>query len=67
MNPLNHISRREPELIKRYGQHRLYNTATLCNVTLDDLSEMLLEGRRFVAREAATGQDITRAILDQLH
>jgi polyhydroxyalkanoate synthesis repressor PhaR len=67
MNPNNHISRREPELIKRYGKRRLYNTATLCYVTLDDLSEMILEGRRFVVREAGTDEDVTLSVLEALH
>jgi len=67
MNPLNDISRREPEMIKRYAKRRLYNTATLCYVSLDDLCEMMLAGRRFVVYEAETGEDVTPAILAQLH
>ena len=54
-------------MIKRYAKRRLYNTATLSYVTLDDLSEMVLEGRRFVVYEADTGEDVTPAILSQLH
>jgi polyhydroxyalkanoate synthesis repressor PhaR len=54
-------------LIKRYAGIRFYNTDTLTYVTLDDLAGMVLSGRRFVIREAATGADITRDILDQLN
>jgi polyhydroxyalkanoate synthesis repressor PhaR len=65
MNP--RLSGAEPDMIKRYAKRRLYNTATLSYVTLDDLSEMVLEGRRFVVYEADTGEDVTPAILEQLH
>jgi polyhydroxyalkanoate synthesis repressor PhaR len=54
-------------LIKRYAGRRLYNTETLAYVTLDDLADMLLSGRRFIVREAPTGEDITRDVLDRLN
>jgi polyhydroxyalkanoate synthesis repressor PhaR len=54
-------------LIKRYVGSRLYNTETFAYVSLADIAEMLLRGRRFIVREAATGEDITRDILDRLH
>jgi polyhydroxyalkanoate synthesis repressor PhaR len=54
-------------LIKRYAGHRLYNTATLTYVTLEELSELILRGTRFVVHDAETGKDITREILDRLH
>jgi polyhydroxyalkanoate synthesis repressor PhaR len=57
----------EPVLIKRYDNRRLYNTATAAYVTLDDLEGMVLSGERFVVRDAQTGEDITRALLDRLH
>ena len=53
-------------LIKRYGGGRLYNTHTAAYVSLDDLAELVLTGRRFTVRDASTGEDITRKILDQL-
>jgi len=52
-------------LIKRYAGRRLYNTASLAYVSLDDLANMLLSGQRFVVVESETGDDITRAILDR--
>jgi polyhydroxyalkanoate synthesis repressor PhaR len=61
------VTDNRPELlIKRYAGVRLYNTDTLTYITLDDLAGMVLSGRRFVVREAATGEDITRGILDRL-
>jgi polyhydroxyalkanoate synthesis repressor PhaR len=56
----------EPILIKRYD-NRLYNTATAGYVTLDDLASMILDGERFVVKDAKTGADITRVVLDRLH
>jgi polyhydroxyalkanoate synthesis repressor PhaR len=54
-------------LIKRYAGIRLYNTDTLTYVTLDNLAGMVLSGQRFAIREAETGEDITRDILDRLN
>jgi polyhydroxyalkanoate synthesis regulator protein len=56
----------DPILIKRYAGRRLYNTATLTYATLDDLANMVLQHRPFVVRDADTGGDITREILDQI-
>jgi polyhydroxyalkanoate synthesis regulator protein len=67
MSPREDISRREPEMIKRYAKRRLYNTATLSDVSLDDLTEMVFAGRPLVVYEAETGENITPAILAQLH
>ena len=57
----------EPVLIKRYDNRRLYNTVTAAYVTLDDLESMVLSGEEFVVRDAQTGEDITRVLLDRLH
>jgi polyhydroxyalkanoate synthesis repressor PhaR len=57
----------EPILIKRYDNRRLYNTVTAGYVTPDDLAEMVLNGERFVVRDAKTGEDVTRDLLDRLH
>jgi polyhydroxyalkanoate synthesis repressor PhaR len=54
-------------LIKRYAGRRLYNATDLVYVTLDDLADMVLAGRRFVVRDADSGDDITREILYRLH
>jgi polyhydroxyalkanoate synthesis repressor PhaR len=57
----------EPVLIKRYDNRRLYNTVTATYVTLDDLEGMVLDGEKFIVRDAQSGEDITRALLDRLH
>jgi polyhydroxyalkanoate synthesis regulator protein len=38
----------------------------LIYVTQDDLAEMVLNGERFTVRDAETGEDVTRAVLDRL-
>jgi polyhydroxyalkanoate synthesis regulator protein len=66
----NPMSRQEPEVIKRYDKRpgdRLYNTAILSYVTLDELSDMTLSGRRFIVRDAETGEDLTAKMLVSLH
>jgi len=57
---------REPVLIKRYGGHRLYNTVTLSYASLDDVRQLVLQRTRFIVRDAASGEDVTRTVLDQL-
>lgn len=56
----------EPLLIKRYAGHRLYNTATLTYASLDDVAQLVLRRIRFIVRDAATGEDVTRTVLDRL-
>ena len=57
----------EPVLIKRYDKRRLYNTWTGGYVTLNDLADMVLHGEKFVVKDAHTGEDVTRALLDRPH
>jgi len=54
-------------LTKRYAGRRPYDTANLSYVPLQDLTKMVLRQQRFVVRDAETGADITREILDHLH
>jgi len=62
------MDQNRPEvLIKRYGGSRLYNTGTLGYVLLTDLADMVASGQRFIVRDAVSGEDIARAILDRLH
>ena len=56
----------QPVLIKKYDS-RLYNTETASYLTFRDLAEMVLNGERFVVRDAKTGEDVTRDFLDRLH
>jgi polyhydroxyalkanoate synthesis regulator protein len=57
----------EPMLIKRYGKHRLYNTATATYVSEAELEEMVLTGEHFVIVDAKTGKVITGELLERLH
>lgn len=56
----------EPIAIKKYANRRLYNTASSAYVTLDNLCQMVKDGREFVVRDAKTGEDITRSVLTQI-
>ena len=53
-------------IIKKYANRRLYNTATSSYVTLENLCEMVKEGKEFVVRDAKTGKDITHSVLTQI-
>jgi polyhydroxyalkanoate synthesis regulator protein len=51
--------------IKRYAGCRLYNTATLSYATPEELRAMAGKGRRLIVRDARSGDDITREVLDR--
>jgi polyhydroxyalkanoate synthesis repressor PhaR len=57
---------RQPIVIKKYANRRLYNTATSSYVTLDDLANMIKGGADFVVYDAKTGEDLTRPVLTQI-
>ncbi len=57
---------KEPIVIKKYANRRLYNTATSSYVTLDYLSDMVKHGQDFVVYDAKTGENITRSVLTQI-
>jgi polyhydroxyalkanoate synthesis repressor PhaR len=57
---------REPTVIKKYANRRLYNTGTSTYVTLEDLAIMVKTGEDFVVFDAKTGEDITRSVLTQI-
>lgn len=59
-------SEKEPVVIKKYANRRLYNTETSSYVTLEHLCQMVKEGRDFVVRDAKTGEDITHSVLTQI-
>jgi polyhydroxyalkanoate synthesis repressor PhaR len=52
--------------IKRYGNRRLYNPGAARYVSLDDLAEMVDDERELVVTDAASGEDITRSVLQQI-
>ncbi len=56
----------EPVIIKKYANRRLYNTESSSYVTLDNLAELVRQGRDFIVRDAKSGEDITRSVLTQI-
>jgi polyhydroxyalkanoate synthesis regulator protein len=58
---------RKTVLIKREGDGGLYNSESGAYVSLSDLADMLVDGRRIVVQDVETGEDITSEILDLLH
>jgi polyhydroxyalkanoate synthesis repressor PhaR len=58
--------KKEPVVIKKYANRRLYNTETSTYVTLDDLAAMVKAGRDFVVFDAKTGDDLTHSVLTQI-
>lgn len=55
-----------PVLIKRYDNRRLYWPDAGRYLTLDDLAAMVEDDEPFTVSEAATGDDITSSILQQI-
>jgi polyhydroxyalkanoate synthesis repressor PhaR len=55
-----------PVVVKKYANRRLYNTESSSYITLDNLAEMVRQGRNFVVYDAKTGEDITRGVLTQI-
>ncbi len=57
---------KDPIIIKKYANRRLYHTGTSSYVTLEDLATMVRAGEDFVVTDAKTGEDITRPVLAQI-
>jgi polyhydroxyalkanoate synthesis repressor PhaR len=57
---------RNPIVIKKYANRRLYNTDTSSYVTLDDLCKMIKDGEEIIVFDAKNGDDITRTVLTQI-
>ena len=60
------VKTREPTIIKKYANRRLYNTGTSTYVTLEDLADMVKAEEDFVVFDAKTGEEITRPVLTQI-
>lgn len=59
-------TKKEPVVIKKYANRRLYNTETSTYVTLEDLAQMVRSERDFVVFDARTGDDLTHSVLTQI-
>ncbi len=57
---------KQPIVIKKYANRRLYNTGTSAYVTLENLATMVKKGEDFVVYDAKSGDDITRSVLTQI-
>jgi polyhydroxyalkanoate synthesis repressor PhaR len=57
---------KQPTVIKKYANRRLYHTGTSTYVTLEDLAGMVRQGEDFVVYDAKSGDDITRSVLTQI-
>jgi len=55
-----------PITIKKYANRRLYNTETSSYVTLDNLAQMVKDGKEFAVYDAKTSEDITRSVLTHI-
>src|SRR5476651_1133945 len=55
-----------PVVVKKYANRRLYNTESSSYITLDNLADMIRQGRDFVVYDAKTAEDITRGVLTQI-
>jgi polyhydroxyalkanoate synthesis repressor PhaR len=55
-----------PVVVKKYANRRLYNTESSSYITLDNLADMVRQGRDFVVYDAKSGDDITRSVLTQI-
>ncbi len=56
----------QPQIIKKYGNRRLYNTNTSAYETLESLTAMAKRGDDFIVYDSKTGDDITRSVLGHI-
>jgi polyhydroxyalkanoate synthesis repressor PhaR len=57
---------KQPTVIKKYANRRLYHTGTSTYVTLEDLALLVRKGEDFLVYDAKTSEDITRTVLTQI-
>jgi polyhydroxyalkanoate synthesis repressor PhaR len=57
---------KQPTVIKKYANRRLYHTGTSTYVTLEDLAAMVRNGDDFAVFDAKSGEEITRSVLTQI-
>jgi polyhydroxyalkanoate synthesis repressor PhaR len=57
---------RKPSIIKKYENRRLYDTSNSRYINLDEVAQMVQQGREVQVLDAATGEDLTRLVLTQI-
>ena len=53
-------------VIKKYENRRLYDTTESRYVNLDEVAQMVREGKDVKVKDAVTGEDLTRLVLTQI-
>lgn len=56
----------DPIVLKKYANRRLYDTDRSAYITLDQVAEMVREGKAVKAIDAKTGEDVTAFVLTQI-
>ena len=57
---------KQPKLIRKYVNRRLYDTSQSRYVNLADLRQLIINGAEITVVEQATGDDITTTVLLQI-
>ena len=57
---------RKAIVIKKYENRRLYDTTRSRYINLDEIAQLIKDGRDVTVVDAATGEDITRVVLTQI-
>src|SRR5262245_7993082 len=60
------MPKREPRLIKKYGNRRLYDTSESRYITMDELAESVRRGTDVRVLDAQTNDDLTQSTLTQI-
>ncbi|MEQ1897129.1 MAG: polyhydroxyalkanoate synthesis regulator DNA-binding domain-containing protein [Vicinamibacterales bacterium] len=53
-------------VIKKYGNRRLYDTTNSRYINLDEVAQMVRDGREIQVVDAVSGEDLTRTVLTQI-
>jgi len=56
----------KPVIIKKYENRRLYDSTNSRYVNLEEVAQMVQDGRQVQVVDAATGEDLTRLVLTQI-
>lgn len=59
-------AKKQPAIIRKYANRRLYNTEISSYVTLDDLCVMVKKGEEFIVLDAKSNEDLTKSVLTQI-
>ena len=57
---------RKAIVIKKYENRRLYDTTSSRYINLDEIAQLIKDGRDVKVVDAASGEDITRVVLTQI-